>query len=211
MQTDSKKAGYPYPLHLGALQDFCHPRDGHVFYRPAWADGHALAANSYIALRVARGYWLEADFETASADFERRFNGLPWARLAGLPDDWRAFDEIRGQLYRDAPVHSWTAAGICAPSRVWRVNGSFLARLSHLQMLARLPRCEVYCGLTDADAPLMVRFAGGGGMLANDPKLTVASFSIFEPARHHSDGGRIEKIRGPCVLPRPRPYWADFE
>ena len=203
------KYGFPFPLQLGALDWFCHPRG--MFARPAWAAGQALVANGYLALRVARGYWAASDFEEPSAEFLRRFEALPWSRFAGIPDEWRSLDDIRGHLYRDAPVYPWTEAGKCAPSRVWRVNGSFLARLSHLQLIARLPRCEVHLGIMSPDAPLMYRFNGGLGMLAADKRLSTAGFSVFEPARHHEDGSRLGKRLGPCVLPKPRPYWADFE
>lgn len=206
----ASRSPFPSPLQLGVLDWFVHPRPGHVFARPAWQESFVLVANGYLALRLHRGYWTETDFMPADGDFLARFEALPWSRFEGIPDEWRAMDDIRGTLYRSAPVYPWTEKHRCAPSRVWRVNGSFLARLSHLQLIARLPRCEVHLGIMSQDAPLLFRFNGGIGMLAADPRLTEASFSVFEP-RRHEDGSRIGKDLGPCVVPKKPPYWADFE
>src|SRR5690606_5057900 len=132
------------------------------------------------------------DFPKPRPGFVGKFMELPWSRFAGLPDEWRAMDDIRGNLYRYAPIYPWTKEGRCAPSPVWRVNASFLARLSHLQLIARLPRCEVHLGVMAPDAPLLFRCTAGMGMLMADPKLTLDSFAIFEP-RRHEDGSRIGK------------------
>lgn len=206
----ASKAGFPFPLQLGALDWFVHPRPGHVFERPAWRSGEAMVANGYVALRVARGYWAREDFEEAPAGFWERFDGLPWSRFEGIPDEWRALDDIRGLIYRDAPTYPWTEKHRAAPSRVWRMGGSFLGRLSHLQLIARLPRSEVHLGVMGRESPLLFRFNGGLGMLAADPKLTVAGFEVWEP-RAHFDGVVIGKNQGPCVVPKAKPYWADFE
>ena len=72
-----------------------------------------------------------------------------------------------------------------------RVGGSVVVALSALQWVARLPRCEVWTGLADADQPLAVRFTGGVGMIAPDAGNLVA-FSIFEPMRH-DDGSRMAR------------------
>jgi hypothetical protein len=183
---------FPFPLQLGALDWFCHPRPGHVFERPAWWDGEAVAGNGYIALRAHRGHWMASDFPAAEGEFLERCEALGWDRFEGLTEDWMNFDDVRGHLYRHAPIYPWTEAGKCAPSPVWRVGGAFLGRLSHLQLIARLPRCEVHVGRIGPDSPMLFRFSGGRGMLAADKRLTISSFSIFEPMRHE-DGARVGK------------------
>lgn len=188
----ASKNGFPFPLQMGALDWFCHPRAGHVFERPAWRAGNAVVCNGYMALDVHRGHWMAGDFPPAGEEFLRRFLALGWERFQGLTDDWQAFDDVRGTLYRFAPIYPWTEAGKCAPSPVWRVGGAFLARLSHLQLIARLPRCEVHVGRIGPDSPLLFRFSGGRGMLAPDKRLTLTSFSIFEPIRYE-DGTRVAK------------------
>ena len=209
--TSASKSPFPSPLQIGVVDHFCHPREGHLYSRAVWQGDAVLTANHFHAIRFTRGMWVaKEDFDAAPAEFLKRFEALPWGRFEGIPDEWRKLDEIRGELYRSAPISPWDKNGNCAPSRVWRVNGTFLARLSHLQLIARLPRCEVHLGVMAADAPLLFRFNGGMGMLVADRRLTEAGFSVFEPRRHHEDGERVAKP-GPCVLPRKEPYWKSFE
>lgn len=186
------KTPFPNPLQLGVVDHFAHPREGHRYEFAGYHEGEAIVANGYMAFRFSRGMWHPSDFPRPRTGFLERFEALPWSRFAGIPDEWRAMDDVRGNLYRYAPICPWTDNGRCAPSPVWRVNGSFLARLSHLQLIARLPRCEVHLGVMAPDAPLLVRCTGGIGMLMPDTKLTLSSFSIFEP-RRHDDGSRIGK------------------
>lgn len=188
--TVASKAGFPFPLQLGSLDWFAHPDGRHPFSAPMWQGGTALVANGFVALEVSRGLWDANDFPAADGVFLQRFRKLPWLRFQHLPpDDWRQMDELRGNLFRYAPIYPWTAGHRCAPSPVWRVNEVFLARLSHLQLIARLPRCELHLGVMGPGAPLLFRFSGGRGMLAADLRLTEASFSVFEP-RRHEDGMR---------------------
>jgi hypothetical protein len=194
MSGSSEKSGFPSPLQIGVLEYFCHPAPGHVLAAPAHYDGQALAGNGYMALRVDRGLWTARDFEEAPAGFLTRFLALPWRDVSGLPaGEWRALDDVRGNLYRYAPIRPWTDKHRCAPTPVWRVGRSFLARLSHLQMLARLPRCEVYAGPADREEPLRFRFAGGHGMLARDKRLEESSGAIFAPRYDVLGGERMAR------------------
>lgn len=179
---------FPYPLQIGALESFCHPREEHIFSRPAYHDGQALAGNGYMLLRVHRGLWMASDFEEPPAGFLTRFLSAPWKELDPKSPDWRSLDEIKGSLYRFGVKGAWLN-GKCAPSPVWRVGGSFLARMSHLQMIARLPRCEILIG----HGPLHFRFTGGMGILASDPKLTAASFEVFKPEYCPLHGHEIKR------------------
>lgn len=167
---------FPYPLQFGALEAFCHPDPCHVFAKPAYHDGQALAGNGYILIRVHRGLWMPSDFEEPPSGFLTRFLSAPWKTLDPESVDWRSLDEIKGSLYRYGAKGAWLK-GKCAPSPVWRIGGSFLARQSHLQIIGRLPRCEILI----APGPLYFRFSGGHGILANDQKLTTASFEVFQP------------------------------
>lgn len=193
--SDSKS--FPYPLQTGVLDHFVHPREGHIFERPVSHEGDVVTANAYIACRFHRGYWSPSDFESAPAAFLERFNALPWARFHGLPDEWQPLDDVRGNLYKYATIEPWTTKDTCAPSPVWRVGGSFLARLSHLQLIARLPRCEIHLGVMGREAPLLFRFNGGMGMLAPDKRLTSASFSIFEPQTYYDGTPKTRPSRKP--------------
>jgi hypothetical protein len=100
---------------------------------------------------------------------------------------WRPLEEAN--LFRFGAIGPWLK-GRVAPTRVVRVNDSHLVRLSFLQLVARLPRCEVYLGTTET---LLFRFSGGVGMMMKDDRLTEAGFSIFTPARHE-DGTRVGRV-----------------
>lgn len=182
----------PFPLQLGALEEFCHPRESHVFARPTYHDGQALAGNGYMLLRVHKGLWMESDFEEPPAGFLTRFMAAPWDGASRNPENWQSMDEIKGDLFRFGVRGMWLGER-CAPSPVWRLGASFLARQSHLQLIARLPRCEVFVVTGSA---LHFRFSGGMGILAQDKRLTEFSYSVFAP-RYTYDGNLIEKRKAP--------------
>ena len=77
-------------------------------------------------------------------------------------------------------------------SPVWLVNDKRV-RLSLLQLVARLPRAEVFTGRQDADDPVWVRFSGGRVALAMDKRLTMFSREIFQPYRDGWTGERVER------------------
>ena len=212
--TTASRQPFVLPLQLGVLDHFVHPQEGHRFERPVWHEGQALVANSYIALRVDRGYWFETDFQAPPWGFLESFLGLPWSDLSQVPaSHWRALDEVRGPLFQRGAIGPWLEVQgkwRCSPSPVVRVGAYFLARLSHLQLIARLPRCEVVPPGVEA-APLRFRFTGGSGLLMQGKRLTEASFSIFAPQRCPIDGGSIPRNTGPLVLPKKPPYWKQFE
>lgn len=184
---------FPYPLQMGALEGFCHPQEGHLFSMPAYHDGQALAGNGYTLIRVHRGLWMPGDFEEPPAGFLTRFLAAPWKNHDD-GSEWRSLDEIKGALFRHGLLGMWLR-GKCAPSPVWRMGGAFVARLSHLQMIARLPRCEVILpkGRAMDREALHFRFSGGMGIMAHDPQLSVASFAVFEPEYCPLGGQQIER------------------
>lgn len=164
-------------------------------------DGEVWAANGYLAIRCNRGAWIDSEFPEAWTDFRTRVEGLPWARWDALRDDWRALDAVRGTLFRKASLGLWleTKRGwTLAPSPVVLVCGGIPCRLSMLQLIARLPRCEVYTGPCDRSDPLWFRFSGGRGLIAHDRLLTTPpAFSVFEPRRDCLSGQRVERQKMP--------------
>ena len=204
---EPSKRGFPYPLQMGSLEAFCHVVEAHDLGRPYWHQGEAVAVSGYVAVRAARGLWVKSDFEEMPAGLVERLERLPWGVFARAIKDeaqWRVLAEAN--LFRFGAIGAWLK-GRPAPTRVVRVNDTHLVRLSFLQLVARLPRCEVYLGPTEV---LIFRFSGGIGMMMKDERLKEAGFSVFSPARHE-DGARMVRTTGPCVVKKPEPYWKAFE
>lgn len=180
---------FPYPLTEECLRAFRHPRTGHCMHHPARLGRDIVAGNGYLAIRAQKGRWLDEEFPAIGAEFRRRLERLPWARCeaAATRPEWRALDDIRGTL-RAAPQAALWLGDKPAPSPVWRVGGQFLIRLSHLLLIARLPRCEVFIAPQDRSAALLFRFSGGHGMVAPDSRLTIASREVFAPRVDCLDG-----------------------
>ena len=187
---------FPYPLQFGVLESFCHPLSWHPFARPAYHDGQALAGNGYILLRVHRGLWMPSDFQDPPNGFLTRFLSAPWKTADPESSDWRSLDEIKGPLFRFGEIGCWLN-GKCAPSPVWHVGSVFMGRVSHLQLIARLPRCEVLPpnGRAIDAEPLHFRFSGGMGLLAHDTKLSASSFRVFQPQYCPLDGEEIKRSK----------------
>lgn len=196
------KLAFRYPLPADALRMFCHPAARSGLSVPMRMGAEIVAANGYLAIRCNRGAWMDADFPEAWTDFKTRVEKLPWARWDALKDDWRALDEVRGTLFRYAEIGVWldqrNVVGKLAPSPVVWACGGIPVRLSMLQLISRLPRCEVYTGPCDRSDPLWFRFSGGRGVIARDVKLTQApAFTVFEPMRDDR-GQRIERRKTPA-------------
>lgn len=195
-----KPRNYPYPLPFESLMDFCHPRAGHGFAVPVRDEGRVMAANGYLAIFADRGAWLTSDFAQAGEDYLQRFFSLPWQPLDG---PWRLLAEDSGTIYRRGLLPVWGAVpGVLAPSPVWCVAGGPLVRLSMLQLVGRLPRCEVHVGAMDRADPLFFRFSGGSGMIAYDPKLPdFFSYELFPQRRDPLTGEILTRQEGP------KPSW----
>ena len=184
---------FPFPLPASALSDFVHPAEWHMLHHARRYGDEVLAGNGYVALRAVKGMWLPGDHAPASAEFLSRFGKLPWGRWDDLEDDWRALDSQRGRIFERAAHSVWLDEKV-APSPVWMVN-EVRVRLSLLQLVARLPRAEVYTGRTDRQDPLFVRFSGGKALIAADPRLTLHSCELFPGARDIWSGERIRTRR----------------
>ena len=146
MNALATKAPMRFPLTEGDIALFCHPAEGHPYHRPHMIEGNLHAGNGHIAIRATSGRWMESDFQPAPEPFKTRIGGLPWGAIHADSPEWRSLDEVRGTIYKYAPITIWTDKGKRAPSPVVSIGGHHLIRLSHLQLIARLPRCEAYAG-----------------------------------------------------------------
>lgn len=198
MTPEPSKRSFTHPLAADALAWFCHPRN-EVFRQPVrHPDGAVYAANGYLALRVSRGPLTFGEFQAASADFLARIDKLPWARLALDPARtvtpvWRALDEVRGLIYQGEPLPLWPGGHMTGDKAVW-TGGSMRVPLAMLQLLARLPRCEMMLGGSDF---LPFRFSGGEGLLADrwrharPADVPPHVLSIFHPRPAGLPGGLV--------------------
>jgi hypothetical protein len=176
------KAPFPFPLTVGDIECFTHPAEDHAFHRPHIIDGALCAGNGHIAIRAERGRWMASDFTTPPTEFLERFARLPWGAIHGDSPEWRRMDDVRGTIYRYASIGIWTEKKKRSPSPVVEIGKFHLIRLSHLQLIARLPRCEVYAGPVTRHDPLFFRYNGGTVIVPIDRGLTTASFGIFAPS-----------------------------
>ena len=195
------KASFPYPLPADALAEFCHPDECNILARPQRRNGEIMAGNGYMAILARRGNWMDSDFMEADPYFLERLEKLRWGRLFEVmahSEEWEALDKLRGLLGRHGPLAVWNAGRIHA-CPVWRVRDA-LVRLSMLQLVARLPRAEVYVGPpASAEDGLLFRFSGGCGIVARDGRLTHGTFKIFQPRADVLDSGRVmERRKNKC-------------
>lgn len=186
--TPPTKAPLLYPLRIGDPELYVHPHPCSTFYHPyrCPSTGDILVANGYLALRIQRGLWHPSDYPPATSTFLERFLSLPWHYHQHAKDDWRNVDDIRGDIYRSAPVQVWQKNRRLHPSPVWQI-GTTRARLSLLQLLARLPRLQINPSIREP-APIPFRFNPGEGLIAYDPRLQTHSHSIY-PAHRDLLGG----------------------
>ncbi len=204
--TAPSKAFFPSPLQLGVLEEFCRPVAGHAMEVPRWdaAGGEALAGCGWFAIRVRKGLWMRdgSDVVAAPAGYLERFNKLPWESFetfVKVPELW---EDLRtcANLYPAGALGLWQGNGMPAASPVWRVNETHVVRLSHLQLISRLPACQVYTG---ASENLHFRFSGGVGIVAKDKRLGNPTRDILQPKRDYTGGKapRNEPRYGGLALP----------
>lgn len=201
------KAPFPFPIQFYCLELFCHPSSVSPLHAPALIDGDAYAGNGFMALRASRGLWHPTDFQPCSPEAAARLKSLPWTSQPPDGPDWQKLDDIRGNLYRYGAISLWTQKNTFTPTPVWRIADNHLIRLSFLQLLARLPNCEIFAGDCLPTAPLYARFNGGQVIIPRDRRLTTASFSVFRSAYHVITGDKIARSKtvAPCFVPPPKP------
>ncbi len=183
-----KHSGFTFPLGEDVFGEFCAPGPD-VFDGPCRHGVEICAGNGYVAIRCHSGKWLDSEYPDASKDFLLRLCSLPWMRGETLPDGWRTLE--RGPLLGRGELALWGKNGKLSSSPVWRVGGA-VVRLSMLQLIARLPRCEVNW-FEDRDTPLFFRFGGGRGIIARDERLTLWSHAIFQPQMDVMTGAVVVK------------------
>lgn len=185
---------FRYPLPQAALAEFVHPAPWHRFARYWRHDGEILAANGYVAIRAHRGAWLDREIPAASAEFLGRFGKLPWThweQVAGKRT-WEKLDDESLRIWGHPRLGLWLNEKV-APSPVVCVN-EVRVRLSVLQLVAMLPRAEVWAGPLDREHPLWFRFSGGRGCIARDAMLTARPIMhLFAPRHDVFDGTRLDK------------------
>lgn len=187
-RPSSRPFGLPLPEH--ALDWFIHPGGEADLESPGrLADGSLVAANGYCALRWEAFHPFEGD---ASPGLARRVSALPWHRFDDLDGPaWRNLDDVRGILYRYHARPLWERTITRyhfrrGPSVTVGIAGT--CQLATLQLLARLPRPEVW---TDShhDQPLFFRFKGGRAIVPAWPGLDAPTFSVLTPRRDPMRGG----------------------
>lgn len=194
---------FPYPLRLDDLDEFTHPLTSHDLARPCPHDRDVFVGNTRIALRIHRGMWMASDFHEPAPEILQRFQKLPWHRFERMPDEWTPLSNCDRFLYRNAQIRMWDKDGRLSPSPIWRVNEIHLVRLSCLQLIGRLPRCEIFTGETERDDPIYFRFSGGIGLIPKERKLTLSSFEILRPNRCPLDGFRLKNQPRPTFQQDP--------
>lgn len=183
-----------HPLAAADLSAFCHPHRPE-FRQPVRHNGHIMAANGIVALRITRGPAVHDDtvlHTSAAPGFAEKIDALPWARLSDpfpalVPPDWRPLDPVRGMIYRNEPERLFHGRTMTTSTPVW-VADSMLVPLAVLQLVARLPAVAIRLP-ADRDF-LLFRFAGGDGLIADRWKnvlpadIPAPSFRILAHREH---------------------------
>jgi hypothetical protein len=194
----SHKTLFPNPLDEATLAAFCHPSPRHPFHKPVLSDGDVLAANGYVALRAHRGRWLDSDFDGPTPAQTLRLDRLAWSAFDTLRSNcWDATDDQKGMIFRSGPIGFWavdedsSATGKPSPTPIWKVGSAAPVRLSLLQLIARLPRCEVFTGPQAPNQPLYFRCTGARGIIAVDARLELTSCHLFAHLSYDAMSDRV--------------------
>lgn len=163
----------------GALEYYCHPREGHALSLSAWGrDGALYVANGWVALRF---FGFSAAHATGSMELVDRLRKQPWHSPAYEdPKAWRKLDDVTLDLFKEGVLDPWHPERLAyLADPCVRINFGALVPCVSLQMISRLPRCEIYTVL-DRAQPVPFRFRGGEGLLARltDKAESVATHPI---------------------------------
>lgn len=191
---EPSKRPFGSPLDESALPFFCHP--WHPVFRQAVRhpeDGLIYAASGFVAVRFRTGRWFAEEFPPASEEFVERVAALPWHGFVHdpakfiSPPVWRDMDDSRGTIYSGGahgllPLWDDKTRSLIRETIVRTCNGP-LVPLAMLQLLARLPKCQVK--MTGGNVPLHFRFNGGEGIvpkLFRDAFEPLPAFYLFKSA-----------------------------
>lgn len=189
MIPPASKRPFLHPVPEDALAYFVHPDPNHPFYHPFrhLEDGN-LYAGSAVAIRFRPSRCIDpAEYPGPSEEALRRFMALPWDRFPSAATQskaWRCLDDHRGTIYAD-PLHDvWhrTPEGfaIDRTSKNVRICGAPIVPLAVLQLLARLPRIDIYTGGCTLTGPVLFRFSGGEGIIPHYG-IERAAFEMLKP------------------------------
>ena len=154
-----------------------------MFHLPRRIGPHVVAANGHAAIRCTKGHWMDSDYGGANDAYVLRFSKLPWNRVLDPESPhWKDLDSVRMSIYRNSPIAVFGKDHRLAPSPSVRIGTSSAVPLSVLQIVARLPRVEVYAYAQATRDPVFFRFTGGEGIIAFHDLKSVP-FTIHKPHR----------------------------
>lgn len=158
------KRPFRHPVPAEAIEFFQHPRPGHPFAAPAWGrDSKLYVANGWVA---ARFFNFPASFGTGPQTTVDRLMKLPWGTNYTDKSAWRMLDDVTLDLFKEGIFDMWRGeSGGYRIDPVVRINHGTNVALVSLQLISRLPRCEIYTTV-DRTMPLPFRFNGGDGLIS---------------------------------------------
>jgi hypothetical protein len=168
MILEPSKRPFRHPLPAEVVAWFCHPRAGHVYEAPAFGrDGKLYCSNGFIAVRF---FNFPASMGTGPQEMVERLQKLPgWKRPEHEDASaWRKTDDCTLDLFQEGVFPMWREFRGRMQYRVdpaVQVNLTTVVPAVSLQLISRLPRCEVFTA-PDRDSPLPFRFNGGEGLVA---------------------------------------------
>lgn len=181
---------FGYPLTTEHALEFCRPDPRGAFCAPfRWGEDFG-AANGVVAIRI------ESYIEGAqdSPEAVARVAKLPWSAFPGLAKDtkwWGALDDRRAAIWKRGELDYWDRTATRGSRRVTepRVGigkSCMTIPLPLLQLIAKLPKVEVYTGPANY---LYFRFRGGQGIAVPFPRHDRgdAIFALYGPAFHRLD------------------------
>lgn len=165
---ESSKRPFRHPVPVEAVPHFCHP-ELEIFQAPAWGEDAMLyASTGWVAVRF---FNFPPDSERGQVETVARLRQLTWHTAKyETPAAWRKLDDCTLDLFRDGVRPAWEVDAVSGRVRyrwdpVVRINHGLLVPLVSLQLISRLPRCEIYTG-GGRMKPLAFRFNGGEGLCA---------------------------------------------
>lgn len=166
MSFEESKRPFRYPVPPLAIRYFCHPWPEHRYHLPAWGrDGKLYAGNCWVAVRFFNFTAAQGPGTMEVVDALRK---LPWHNVRHeSAAAWRALDDVGGDLFREGLLNPWRVdlSGFRWDPPVC-VSDSVLVPAAALQMIYRLPRCEIYTRLDRGCRFVPFRFNGGEGLVA---------------------------------------------
>lgn len=163
---EPSKRPFRHPVPAEAVPWFCHPWDKHHYHAPVWGeDARLYACNGWVA---ARFFNFPPDMAQGPPETLERLHALNWHNSRWeAKDAWRKTDDCTLDLFQDGVLPMWQLVNRRLRFH-WRpfvrVNHGLLIPAVSLQLISRLPACEIYTG-AGRSVPVAFRFKGGEGLL----------------------------------------------